>query len=375
MATGTERAAATAWNQAVDDLRAAVRWGAADSETVEATLGRLRTCDPDLWLMHWTAEAGSLWTQPYTGKPGASYLAASTYYAAALALIAGTDGSVSEPLLWQRQRDCWNFAARFLGAERVGIPFEQTVLPAYFFSAGPGRRPLIVIDHGGRVATSHAWLQGGAAALQHGCHWLTFDGPGRQGARRDLGLTLRPDWDVVIGAVLDAAITRLSIDAKRVALLGADHGAFGVARALVSESRCIAAAVLPGIIDASQSVIGELPAAAREALLEGNREAFDTELRLAELFSPGIGEYLRKLTRDYAEANESLFSVCSRVLEFRLDDHARSIDTPLAVAADHPNGVWAGQADPLCALIPSATSIGQMDLAAGAAIDWIAGHF
>jgi hypothetical protein len=376
MTNGTGRARRIPRDQTVADLRAAVRWEAADLETVEATLGRLSSCDPDLWVMEWTAAAGALWSRPDPARPGASYLAASSYYAAALAMIDGTDGSVSEPQLWRRQRDCWNLASQLLGAERVGIPFERAVLPAYFFNAGPGRRPLIVIDHGGRVATSYAWVQGGAAALEHGFHWLTFDGPGRQSARRDLGLTLRPDWEAVVRAVLDMAVARLPIDHKRVALLGSDHGAFGVARALTHEYRCVAAAVLPGIVDASQPVVTDLPVAAHEALLAREREAFDTELRLAELFAPGTTEQLRRLTRDYGGLDHRLYDVNSRILEFRLDrDRTRSIETPLGVASDRDNGVWAGQAEQLCDRVESAEPIGQLDLGAATAIDWIAAHF
>ena len=85
--------------------------------------------------------------------------------------------------------------------------------PGYFFSAGEGVRPLVVIDHGGRVATSEAWAAGGAAAHARGYHWMTFDGPGRQAALRRQGLVLRPDWEAVLGPSLDAMLARADVDA------------------------------------------------------------------------------------------------------------------------------------------------------------------
>src|SRR6202000_2499474 len=89
-----------------------------------------------------------------------------------------------EDRLWARQRECWDRAVDLLRGERLSIAYEDTILQGYFFSAGSGVRPLVVIDHGGRAATSSAWAAGGAAAAARGYHWMTFHGPGRQGGMR-----------------------------------------------------------------------------------------------------------------------------------------------------------------------------------------------
>ena len=172
-----------------------------------------------------------------------AYLHAASYYAAALALIDRSDGLVEEERLWERQRECWDRAVGLLGGERLAPEYEHTTLPGYFFSAGPGRRPLVVVDHGGRVATSVAWAAGGAAAAARGYHWMTFDGPGRQAAVRRQGLVLRPDWEAVLVPVADAMVARADVDASRIALIGINHGGYGVARALAFDER-FAAAVL-----------------------------------------------------------------------------------------------------------------------------------
>ncbi len=313
MSAGLGRASELAWEQSTAELRAAARWGAADPETIERTLGRLLPADPDSWLIEWTAAGGALWAAPDPYDLAGSHLAAASYYAAAIAHIGQTDGTVNERILWQRQRDCWDAAVDALGAQRLTIQFAQTGLPAYFFSGGPGRRPLIVIDHGGRVATSHAWIQGGAAAHARGYHWLTFDGPGRQAARRNLRLVLTPRWDTVIDAVLDAAGSRSDVDASRIALIGADHGALGAAQALTMTNRLAAAALLPGILDASEPLVNALPQAMRGPLLEGNRVHFDEELRLAALFAPDTASVCaeRSVTTVIC-ANRSSMSIAAR---------------------------------------------------------------
>ena len=133
-------------------------------------------------MQEWTAAGGAAWAAAKHGESGCAYLHAASYYAAALALIDESDGLVEEEQLWGRQRECWDRAVALLGGERLPIAYEHTTLPGYFFSAGPGARPLVVVDHGGRVATSVAWAAGGAAAAARGYHWMTFDGPGRQAA-------------------------------------------------------------------------------------------------------------------------------------------------------------------------------------------------
>jgi hypothetical protein len=375
MSSELGQASDLAREQAIAELNAAARWGAADPETIEATLGRLRGGDPDSWLTEWTAAAGAKWAQPDGRDRASSFLAAASYYAAALSLIDEADGSVNEQRLWRRQRDCWDLAVRALGAERLALPFECVELPAYFFSGGAGKRPLIVIDHGGRVATSSAWIQGGAAAHARGYHWMTFDGPGRQAARRDGGLELRTDWETVIDAVLEPMLARPDVDSSRIALLGADHAGLGVAQALISERRVAAAAVLPGIVDASTPLLAALAPAARAALLNGDRARFDEELRLAELFLPSANTRLRRLTRDYGHRDEPLFGVYSRALQFRVDQSVGSIETPVAVYSQDRSGAWPGQAEQLSGWARSAHPLGEIATGDDAVIDWLAGEF
>ena len=120
--------------------------------------------------------------RPRHGESGWAYLHAASYYAAALALIDESDGLVEEDRLWERQRECWDRAVGLLGGERLSIAYEDTALPGYFFSAGSGTRPLVVIDHGGRAATSSAWAAGGAAAAARG---LSLDDVRRAGPPGD----------------------------------------------------------------------------------------------------------------------------------------------------------------------------------------------
>jgi hypothetical protein len=333
-------------------LVAAARWWAADLEVVDAIAARLPGGDGGAWVQEWTAAGGGLWAAARREESGWAYLQAASYYAAALALIDESDGLVPEGRLWERQRECWDRAAGLLGVERLSIPYEHTTLPGYFFSAGPGTRPLVVVDHGGPVATSVAWAGGGAAAAARGYHWMTFDGPGRQAALRGQGLVLRRDWEAVLGPVADAMIARADVDASRIAVIGIDHAGYGVARALAFEPRFAAAVLAPGIVDASRPWVAALPAPARAALLDEDREWFDRELHLATLFTPEIPDRLRRLGRDYDVSGLPLYDLARRIAEFRLGDELRRITTPVLVCPAGSDPLWAVQAEELCSRLP-----------------------
>ncbi len=354
-------------------LRAAARWGAADPEVVDAIAVRVSDGDDGAWVREWTAAGGAAWASARSRASASTYLYAASSYAAALALIDESDGWVDEPRLWERQRDCWNRAVELLGGERLSIAYEGTALPGYFFSAGEGVRPLVVIDHGGRVATSEAWAAGGAAAHARGHHWMTFDGPGRQSALRRQGLVLRPDWEAVLGPVLDAMLARADVDASRVAVIGLDHAGCGVARALAFERRFAAAVLAPGIVDASRPWLTALPEPARVAFQDEDRESFDRELHLAVLFTPEIDSHLRRLGREYDVSGLPLYELARRIGQFRLGEELERIATPVLVSRASRGWPWAGQAVEIWARLPGEKTLGSGSPGDEAVSDWLDG--
>jgi hypothetical protein len=336
----------------LESLLAAAAWGAADAGEVRATAARVHDGDPDSWLREWTAAGGAEWAAARREAGATPYLRAATYYGAALALIADTDGSVDEAALWERQRDCWDRAVDRLGGERLAIPYADTTLPGYFFPAAPEPRPLVVIDHGGRHATSQAWAYGGAAAHARGFHWMTFDGPGRQAALVRQGLVLRPDWEAVLTPVADAMVARPDVDAARMAVVGVEHAAYGVMHALAFEHRFAAAVAQPGIVDLSTLWTDPLSEIARAALLAGDRHAFDRELHLTGLFDPAANDALRRRGRWYGLSGRSPYELYAHVRRFRLGAEVEQIATPVLVCENPDERRWPGQARLLYERLP-----------------------
>jgi hypothetical protein len=334
-------------------LLAAARCGAADPELVLATASRVDFADADSWLREWTAAGGAAWAAAQAAPRAEAFQHAASYYGAALALIDASDGTVQEAALWRRQRDCWDRAVGGLDGMKVAIPYEATTLPGYFFSAGRGRRPLLAVDPGGRMVTSQAWVQVGAAARDRGCHVLIFDGPGRQGARWLGGLVLRPDWAAVVSPVADWLLTRDDVDRGQMAIIGLEFGALGVAQALCAERRFAAAALVPGIIDGATPWLAELPGRAQAALCESDPDVFERELHLASLFDPGIVARLRRSTRCFDREGLPLYDLYQWIRGFRLGEQLQRIVTPTAVWGPGGAGPWSGQASELVRTMPA----------------------
>jgi hypothetical protein len=340
----THRLDTVAFDREVRALLTAARWSAADVEQVLAATARIDLGDADSWLREWTAAGGEAWAAARNGDGPARYLHAASYYGAALALIEQSEGLVEEAALWHRQRECWERAVLALGGEQVAIPYEAGTLPGFFLPGGEGRRPVIVVDPGGRMATSEAWARVGAAARARGYHFLTFDGPGRQGALRDQGLVLRDDWEGVVGPVIDLVASRPDVDPRRIAIAGLELGGYSVACALLAEQRFAAAILAPGIHDASRPWLDRLPEEARVALLEQDRGRFRQEVRLASLFAPTLEPRLRRSARPFDGAAISLYDLFRRIHGCRLDGRSGELVTPTAVCEVTDGQAWAGQA-------------------------------
>jgi pimeloyl-ACP methyl ester carboxylesterase len=86
----------------------------------------------------------------------------------------------------------------------------------------------------------------GPAATRRGYHCVLVDGPGQgRNLIRD-GLPLRPDWETVVGPVIDYVLARPEVDPKRVVLAGWSFGGFLAPRAAAFEKRIAALIADPG---------------------------------------------------------------------------------------------------------------------------------
>lgn len=133
--------------------------------------------------------------------------------------------------------------------EPLNIPFENGSLPAYLIPA-TGReketRPLLILTNGYDATITDLYFASAVAASRRGYHCLIFDGPGQGAMLYEKDVPLRPDWETVLKAVVDFALTHSIVDPKRIALSGWSLGGYLAPRAASGEHRLAALIADPG---------------------------------------------------------------------------------------------------------------------------------
>jgi alpha-beta hydrolase superfamily lysophospholipase len=143
-----------------------------------------------------------------------------------------------------------------LGAPPVAplpIPFEDTAMTGYLLpaegEAGAKPGPLLILTNGYDGTVTDMYFASAVAATRRGYHALIFDGPGQGEMLIRRGLPLRPDWEKVVGAVIDAALASPLVDPGRIALSGWSLGGLLALRAASDEPRLAAVIADPGLWD------------------------------------------------------------------------------------------------------------------------------
>jgi pimeloyl-ACP methyl ester carboxylesterase len=130
------------------------------------------------------------------------------------------------------------------------IPFEATTLPAYLVPAighEHETRPLLILANGYDSNVTDLYFASAVAASRRGYHCLIFDGPGQGEMLIQQGIYLRPDWETVIEAIVDFALTLPNINPERIALSGWSLGGYLAVRAASGEHRLAACIADPGL--------------------------------------------------------------------------------------------------------------------------------
>lgn len=182
---------------------------------------------------------------------GKAWLRAATYYRAAV--IHHPDPAHATNLdAARRSSAAFARAVRLLRwpAQPVRIPYEGAILPGYFLRSpiARGDAPLIILQQG-----RDAWPEAGKHifddALERGYHALFVHSPGQGLALREHGLPFRPDWEKVVGPVIDFAVRIAGVDARRIALLGWSMGGALTPRAAAFDRRIKLLVANPGVLD------------------------------------------------------------------------------------------------------------------------------
>ncbi|MFC7006885.1 alpha/beta hydrolase [Halalkalicoccus salilacus] len=210
-------------------------FGGAEPGEVLATVERIDEGDTEAWHDEWrgiaerldrSANEASREGRVRTAR--GAYLRAHNYYRSAEFFLPAADPR-RRPT-HERSREAFRSGIELFEApvERVEIPYEGTTLPGYLFApedAG-GPRPTVVCLGGfDSLCEELYFLCGVPEALARGYAVLLFEGPGQGAPLRYEGLTARPDWEHVVGPVLDLLARHDTVDSARIGLIGVSFGA------------------------------------------------------------------------------------------------------------------------------------------------------
>lgn len=204
------------------------------------------------------AQASSAARQSVSAKY--QYLRASNYFTQALFFVLGTSHPSEEAHYFDLVNQSWQAAL----AAWSPAPVQFTVhagsysIPVYFFrpddSGTP--RPTLIISEGSDGQNVETMQFGVPAGLERGYNVALFEGPGQMSLLFQQQIPFTPNWNEIVGPIVQALAARPDVQADRIGLIGVSFAGMLCARA---------AAQVPGLA----AVVLE-PAAVSMATLWGD---------------------------------------------------------------------------------------------------------
>jgi alpha-beta hydrolase superfamily lysophospholipase len=327
-----------------------IAYGGADFGEVLVTAQRITEGDYNSWHDEWLATADRVAAEAERSLAAGhevsardGLLRASNYYRSAEFFLHGDPSDPRVDSAYDRQVACFRTFAGMSGIEPVEIPYEGTTLPGYLYRGTGGATVIMHNGFDGSAEEMHFYAA--AALVERGYNVLTFDGPGQPGVIRK-GLPFRPDWEHVVGPVLDFALALPFVDPSRVALLGASMGGLLAPRAAAFDPRIKAVIALDGVYDMG-AVVGEVFGGDREAARQALADPqADEHLRTLMAQNPTIRWATTHGT--WVTGASSPRGYSAAMLDYHLRDGiAERITCPTLVCAAPDDFVFQGQPEAL----------------------------
>ena len=324
-------------------------YGAADFGECRQAVQRVSGGGVDDWHREWTRTADWLVEQgddsAGRGHPVSAreaYLRATNYYRTAYTPLFGAPVDPRLKAAFDREEETFAKAAPLwdFPVELVEIPFAEGItLPGLFVGTSDGSRPRGTIVHvNGYDSNVHEMFAAHVpAAISRGYSILLFDGPGQgRNLIRD-GLTIRPDWENVVGPVLDYALAKREVDEGRIILAGWSFGGFLAPRAAGFEHRIAALWADPGQWDQRSILLGRLPLSdEQKATFPDGVDPHALDTTEQSLSSADADPFLRWsfLQRGtWVHGKDTLFDYVVDAMRFEVSPVAGNIKCPTLVTA------------------------------------------
>ncbi len=178
-------------------------------------------------------------------------------------------------------------------AQRIEVPLDGGRVVGNLRRPTGAARPAVVLLVPGLDSTKEEFFKLENVFLDRGLATLSMDGPGQGESGYDL--PIRPDYDVAVGAVLDAISGRADLDLDRVGLLGVSLGGYYAPRVLAFEPRVKAGVGLSGPYKFSD-IWDDVPPQTRETFVAKSfaKDEEEGRAKAAELDLNGVAQRIQQ---------------------------------------------------------------------------------
>ncbi len=172
-------------------------------------------------------------------------------------------------------------------AERIEARLDGNLLAGNLRRPAGMQRPPLAILIPGLDSTKEEFFHHEKAFLVRGMSTLSMDGPGQ--GETGFALSIRPNYEVAVAAMLDALAGRADLDLDRVGAVGVSLGGYYAPRAAAFEPRLKAIAAISGPYEFGEQW-DELPPLTREAFIvkSGARDEREGRERAGGLSLRGV---------------------------------------------------------------------------------------
>jgi len=293
------------------------------------------------------------------------YMRASMYAAQQLFFVLGTTNGARELEIFKSSQDHWIKAIENFDPKptRFAVESKFGMIPGTFFPSpkGSGPRPTVIISEGSDGQNVETMQFGVTAGLARGYNVVLFEGPGQMSLLFQRNIPFTPDWQDVVGPVLEW--TKQRSDVGKVGLIGISFGGMLCIRPGAKLRDLDALVLEPGAYDfttmwtdqESMAVVKETYRApkpdkdgAKQGLNEGFLQAWSSMPRSqqfeiykrGEIFSPQVQREARagKPVSDY-------YGLLETMLPFKYGADLRAMTTPTMVCANEGDEFFGEQPD------------------------------
>jgi dienelactone hydrolase len=274
-----------------------------------STASRIKEGDFESWFEAWNRTASRVenfaaeaFEKRQYHSARASYLRASNYYRTSGFYLNENPQDPRFVAAWKKSCDLFEKAISLFDfrCENIEIPFENGILPGYFFSPDitGTPKPTMIALTGFDGTKEELFLQSGFEALSRGYNFLCFEGPGQGAVVREQKIYYRHDWEKVVTPVVDFALKQVEVDPKRIALMGVSYGGYLAARAAAYEPRIAALIANDGLYDLYEATTSYSEKGHQPSEIDPNKFPTTVRWALAQarwIFQASPEQYIEKL--------------------------------------------------------------------------------